>query len=476
MNSNLRSPLSGPHAATLLTLLTVPLAAQSAWQLVMPAVSPSPRSYTTLVEDAARGRLVLFGGFSQSSTPMQDTWEWNGVTWQQVATSVTPPARIWHASCFDASRQRVVMFGGGGQGTTAHGDTWEYDGTNWHNRSPAAAPGARSGAGMVFDGNLQRVMLFGGFTTAGVTLNDTWTWNGVAWSQLNPTISPSIRKAFGMTWNPARQRTVVFGGVRVHVLGSELSDTWEFDGSNWSQLLLANPPAARWAHVLVHDASQALDVMIGGQPSNNTLLPGSWRLDGNGWAPTGGTVQPSGRTYPCMAYDSLRRQVVMFGGSATYWGNPPMRGDTWVYSNPNPATLTAFGNSCTGTAGLPRLNTMAGTGLWLGETTNVRLTPMPPQRLALFALGFSNSQIGGVPLPLDLTAQGMPGCRLYTSAESVLFAFSDFAGAAQIPIAVAANPALVGLTLHLQGIAADPATNSAGLITSNGLTARLGIR
>ena len=64
--------------------------------------------------DASRQRVVMFGGKGSSSSPLSDTWEWDGKVWTQIKPTTSPTGRLGHAMTYDASRQRVVLFGGMG--------------------------------------------------------------------------------------------------------------------------------------------------------------------------------------------------------------------------------------------------------------------------------------------------------------------------------------------------------------------------
>jgi hypothetical protein len=76
----------------------------------------------------------LFGGVSAyaDAAPSQVfglTWEWNGAHWtarQDIGVS----ARLGHAMAFDAARARIVLFGGvavfNEDPNALHGDTWEH--------------------------------------------------------------------------------------------------------------------------------------------------------------------------------------------------------------------------------------------------------------------------------------------------------------------------------------------------------------
>src|SRR5262249_2609173 len=102
-----------------------------------PATSPSPRAGVGLAFDAARGRVVLFGGYAISGETLvyySDTWEWDGATWAPRATATGPSARSGHAMTYDATRQQVVLHGGSTSSGLA-GDTWTFAGGAWSQRS-----------------------------------------------------------------------------------------------------------------------------------------------------------------------------------------------------------------------------------------------------------------------------------------------------------------------------------------------------
>jgi len=82
--------------------------------------------------------------------------------------------RSAHAMATDAARQRVVLFGGDVQGPAA--DTWEWDGVRWNQRFPAIVPRARHGHALSFDPARNRVLRFGGVDASFQLLNDIWEW------------------------------------------------------------------------------------------------------------------------------------------------------------------------------------------------------------------------------------------------------------------------------------------------------------
>src|SRR5918998_1290718 len=95
-------------------------------------IGPSPREGHRMAYDAARQRVVLFGGRGKAGST-NDTWGWDGGAWTQVADT-GPGPRFDCGLAYDDSRQRVVLFGGlefGPGVTTFFSDTWEWDGTEW---------------------------------------------------------------------------------------------------------------------------------------------------------------------------------------------------------------------------------------------------------------------------------------------------------------------------------------------------------
>ena len=71
---------------------------------------------------------------------------------------------------------------------------------------------------MAFDPATGQLILFGG-ADAGSNLNDTWNWDGTTWTQLTPANSPSIRGQAAMAFDAATGQLILFGGLMaVHFL------------------------------------------------------------------------------------------------------------------------------------------------------------------------------------------------------------------------------------------------------------------
>ena len=238
------------------------------WTKHTPTVSPPPREYAAMTYDSTRNVVVLFGGMScDNSSYLNDTWEWDGSNWQQRFPSVTPPSRIAHGMTYDNARNVIVLFGGGANDSRL-GDTWEYNGTIWIKRTPINSPPARVFSALVYDSIRNRTVLFGGqHVSDGINcLNDTWEWDGSNWTEHNPSVSPPSRcwHTEALAYDSVRGYTVLFGGDHYNGANSHFNDTWVWNGSNWVQQFPATTPSVRDAHALVYDSIRNRIVMFGG--------------------------------------------------------------------------------------------------------------------------------------------------------------------------------------------------------------------
>ncbi|MER3513473.1 MAG: hypothetical protein C4310_02960, partial [Chloroflexota bacterium] len=68
--------------------------------------------------------------------------------------------------------------------------------------------------------------------------SDTWEWNGTTWTQRTPDPTPPPRRRHALTYDMARGAVVLFGGEGASGL---LNDTWEWDGLAWTQPLAQTP-------------------------------------------------------------------------------------------------------------------------------------------------------------------------------------------------------------------------------------------
>ncbi len=265
--------------------------------------------------------MVLHGG-----GPLRgDTWEFDGTTWTEVTTAVPPGTRHGHSMVYDAARGVVVLFGGADAAAVHLGDTWEFDGTGWMQITPTASPPARLRHAMVYDSARGRVVIFAGILVFPENrAEDTWEFDGATWVDVTPAVSPAARSEAQMAYDDARGVVVMYGGASEDL--DPLLDTWEFDGTMWREVVTSASPGPQWWPAMTYSASLGRSVLYG--DAGRTYL-----FDGTTWtdaAPISSPV-PRRRGAPGIAYDSTRGLVVLFGGLASFPPADNYLNDTWLY-------------------------------------------------------------------------------------------------------------------------------------------------
>ncbi|MDY0004664.1 MAG: DUF4215 domain-containing protein, partial [Polyangia bacterium] len=286
-----------------------------------PESLPASRYAHGMAYDARRGKILMFGGThfdGAAFTPLRDTWEWDGA-WVRRTPKNIPPARSGHAMAYDAARERVLLFGGSSGQFSKRTDTWEWDGADWTLLTPANFPPGRSAHAMAFDAGRGRVVLFGGDSETGF-MGDTWEWDGQAWAELQPASAPSARLGHFMTYHPARGTVILYGG---NGSGGLTTDTWEWDGTAWTQLApLGSPTCGSGGGAMTFDAARG---EVFAFPSC-----GTWTWDGVTWTERAPAEAPHDRFNGRVAYHAARGKVVLFGGfyseGSTFYLN-----DTWLW-------------------------------------------------------------------------------------------------------------------------------------------------
>jgi hypothetical protein len=112
--------LLAAFAGLLPSSLTAQITFEPNWVQQSPGTSPPARIYHAMAYDAAHGQVVLFGGVvpngpNPPTTIFNDTWVWDGSNWTNVTpanSSNSPSARLLAGMAYDAARGKVVLFGG----------------------------------------------------------------------------------------------------------------------------------------------------------------------------------------------------------------------------------------------------------------------------------------------------------------------------------------------------------------------------
>jgi len=196
----------------------------------------------------------------------------------------------------------------------------------WFNPNPSTAPSNRKYTVMVWDSVRERVVLFGGQEDLATYHNDTWEWDGTRWTELHPAHRPPAREDHQMCFDSTRGRVVLFGGHDVNV--RFLNDTWEWDGTDWREMAPATVPFARAYGAMVYDPVRRISVIFGGVDSSIREVAETWEWDGVNWRARFPIRDPGRRSEVAMCWDPVRQRVVLYGGQATGVG---WYHDQWEY-------------------------------------------------------------------------------------------------------------------------------------------------
>jgi hypothetical protein len=178
----------------------------------------------------------------------------------------------------------------------------------WEEAADAAAsPPSRSWPQMAYDEQRERVVLFGG----GLVLGDTWEWDGSAWSQVADS-GPAPRDDAALAYDNDRQRVVLFGGQGLNYV--DTNDTWEWDGVAWQEVADPNKaPPVRHGHGIAYDSQRHKMVLFGGFANFDHLLGDTWTRAGTDWTRRHEAGGPAPEMiHRAIAFDREREVTVMF--------------------------------------------------------------------------------------------------------------------------------------------------------------------
>jgi hypothetical protein len=351
------------------------------------------------------------------------------IPWTMLQPQSSPIRRTEHAMAYDSARQRVVVFGGLASSYPTSwyisNETWEWDGLTWAQRAPAATPPARMAHAMAYDTGRQRIVLFGGFSTVGQSaLGDTWEWDGTTWTQCFPSLSPTARGNHAMAYHGPTQSVILFGG------GSPaLADTWTWDGAAWVQVAPSASPPARYEHAMTYDEGRHRIVLFGGAGVGGPLLGDTWEWDGVSWAAAFAPTYPPARSRHALAYDAARQRTVVFGGAGLVSNNLAdtweWTGTTWIATTPpnGPAGRTDHAMAYDAAhqrvvlfSGVSNIGYMDETW-WLG-------TPLVPASATTYGAGCGAPPLGLVPAANGRPILGQVASATITNATTPIAAMA----------------------------------------------------
>jgi len=178
---------------------------------------------------------------------------------------------------------------------------------------------------MAYDSKTRTTILFGGEGPGG-GLDDTWSFTGRDWTDLVLAQSPSARWDATMAYDPEIGKLVLFGGYG----GTVLRDTWTFDGVTWTRLSPPESPPARANASMSYDPVTGTLILfggwLGGGLSDNTN--DTWSFNGTTWTRLVPHRSPPDLCHTAMAFDTTSGQLVLFGG----FDGTGTEDETWTFS------------------------------------------------------------------------------------------------------------------------------------------------
>jgi hypothetical protein len=137
------------------------------------------------------------------------------------------------------------------------------------------------------------------------------------------------------------------------------------------------------------------------------------------------------------------------------------------------STFTVIGSGCPGS--LPTAHIVAADTPRLGTTMRMFLGDLPIDAAFLFH-GWSTTTSSYGPLPLELSAFGMPGCTAFNSVDlRAVQLVTGTAGHAERTVSIPLAVVLLGVRFHQQAMVLDPvAGNPMGAVMSDSTTGIVG--
>lgn len=442
------SPCRALQAVCLCSSLT----AQFQWTSLSTGVHPGPRADHAMAYDTARGNIVMFGGSSGPIT-FADTWTFQATGspygWVQHGV-VGPTPRTGHTMVYDAARQVVVMFGGILIGGSMSNETWEWDGSTWTLRTPTTSPPPRSHTAAAAWPALNGVVFHGGYPTG--TTPHFWLWDGVDWQDITTAETPNDT-AHTMAYHAGVQQLVLHGpgGTRL------------WNGTTWRSEYGPIPRHnARMVYDPVHDRVVMFggntDPSSSTYPNQTMVWNGLWAetTTANPYAPV--------RECFGMVFDQAAGVPTLYGGIYLGYSGSSHFADTQTLTptaiaGHSEASIRGFGftedcqyigDGLFSVTSKPLLYT-GGERAWVDEpfalyATQVAGTFQPAPVLLLF--GASDQIWNGVPLPVNLTVLGRPDCSIFVEVQGTAAATAGFNVA--WPFAIPNAAVLVGSSSFFQ--------------------------
>jgi hypothetical protein len=259
---------------------------------------PPLRDDSKMVYHGVNKKSYLFGG-GVGSEAFNDFWEWDGSKWQRLIDNTPVGRRIHTNMVYDAARNRIVLFGGMRKDSlnksVLENDIWEWRDAQWTKVKPSSdlAPSPRFAFSMVYSSALKKSLIIGGLSATGEPYNEMWTWDGKTFELVSNDDLPLIETGMGNAASLDKGKTVrliLCGRMRESSPANNQSNkntaTFEWNGQNWKALTLLVNPSRRENHTMVTDTNNDQIILFGGgtREEDAFINPEDiWVFKGNEW-------------------------------------------------------------------------------------------------------------------------------------------------------------------------------------------------
>ncbi|MCR9244429.1 MAG: kelch motif-containing protein [bacterium] len=259
--------------------------------------------------DPRRAKSVML--LSSSWPYTVATYELDADGWSALGPA---PSTIVDDLCYDPTTQLVVGLSSNGTTQTTQDHAWT--GSTWLPLTANVRPFHVQGQ-LITDHARSRIVAF----TPGQPgpSNETWEWDGTTWTQLAPATVPPIRETTVLSNDRAGGGVLMFGGVSG---GAAIRDTWRWDGTDWTQLPIGSAANASGFTALTFDRVAGAPLLL--DRANQSAV--DYHLSATGWV-AGKATGPTRQTI-LVANDFSRDTLVMHDGSWTHVWN----GNDWTRS------------------------------------------------------------------------------------------------------------------------------------------------
>lgn len=304
--------------------------------LTLLADTPGGRAEVRMVYDPVTTHMILYGGATavdsgtKASYDLADTWEWVGDHWIRRYTAHNAGERSGHVLLYDSNRSRIVLFGGrhnnpSNNVQTLLGDTWIFQNGDWSQLATPNAPSARSVPGAAFDPVRDRIVLFGGnvFDTDGktvTTIHDTWEFDGTTWTQ-RASDGPKIGKPT-VVYDDATHQMILLGLDESSTnKQSTLMYLYDAAAGTWNQIKPEGlPPCVNEAHVAFDGETNSL-ILVGGVCIDSNTTEDTYSWDGDKWTKLTVATTIDRAFGGAIAYDAARKILLQYGGTIAFAGS-----------------------------------------------------------------------------------------------------------------------------------------------------------